>query len=220
MNTEPTDLDPNRSDHSDAATEHLEPLNGVALERELHTLFAADDEADGRSIASPTTGGYVDAGASTITAAGTRSTVAAPSDRNLSVERPAKRTKHRHGGSASSHPRSSDHPIQYPTFVGKYFRFAMLHVKGFAHKVYTGPPDQDHPSKQIERNVLCIDFRANYKVTAVYESESWLSFQFKVKQGNDERKVWTNARKHESWWVRVVRGPIIGDEVSSDDDDI
>ena len=54
----------------------------------------------------------------------------------------------------------------------------------------------------------------------MYESESWLSFQFKVKQGNDERKVWTNARKHESWWVRVVRGPIIGDEVSSDDDDI
>ena len=65
-----------------------------------------------------------------------------------------------------------------------------------------------------------IDFRATYKVTAVYESERWLSFQFKVKQGNDERKVWTNARKHESWWVRVVRGPIIGDEVSSDDDDI
>ena len=150
MKTEPTDLDPNRSDDSDAATEHLEPLSGGALDRELHTLFGADDEADGRSIASPTTGGYVDAGASTITAAGTRSTVAAASDRNLSVKRPAKRTKHRHGGSASSHPRSSDHPIQYPTFVGKYFRFAMLHVKGFAHKVYTGPPDQDPPANKLK----------------------------------------------------------------------
>ena len=56
MKGEPTDLDPDRSDDIDAPTDHLEPLSGSALDRELHTLFGTDDEAEGRRTASPTTG--------------------------------------------------------------------------------------------------------------------------------------------------------------------
>ena len=55
--------------------------------------------------------------------------------------------------------------------------------------MYTGPPDQEPPSKQIERRVLRVDFRKTYKVTAVYESEKWLAFEFKVKQGKYTYKV-------------------------------
>ena len=49
MKKEPTDLDPAPSDDIDAPTEHLEPLSGVALDKELHALFGTDDEAEGRS---------------------------------------------------------------------------------------------------------------------------------------------------------------------------
>ena len=66
-----------------------------------------------------------------------------------------------------------------------------------------------------------VDFRKTYKVTAVYESEKMLSFQIKVKQGDDTYKVWTTARTYDCCWVRGVSGPPgNGDEVPSDDEDI
>ena len=94
MKKEPTDLDPASSDDIDAPTEHLEPLSGGALEKELHALFGTDDEAEGGRTASTTTSEYVDAGEPTITAAGAPSTAAAAPDRSRPVERPAKRTKY------------------------------------------------------------------------------------------------------------------------------
>ena len=140
----------------------------------------------------------------------------------MSVERAAKRIKYRHDGAAlAGHPRSSGYPLDHATYVGAYFRFGMLHAKGFVHKVYTGPPDQDPPSKQIDRRLLQVDFRKTYKVTAVYESKKWHAFQFEVKHGNDKYKVWTNARKHHHWWVRCGRTPPGNDdEVWSDDEAI
>ena len=142
---------PDPSDDIDAPTDHLEPLSGSALDRELRTLFGTDDEAEGRSTASTTTGQYVDAGEPTITAAGAPSTAAAAPDRSLPVERPAKRTKCSHEGAASvGHPRSSGYPLDHATYVGAYFRFGMLHAKGFVHKVYTGPPDQDPPANKLK----------------------------------------------------------------------
>ena len=211
---------PDPSDDIDAPTDHLEPLSGSALDRELRTLFGTDAEAEGRSTASTTTGQYVDAGEPTITAAGAPSTAAAAPDRSLPVERPAKRTKCSHEGAASvGHPRSSGYPLDHATYVGAYFRFGMLHAKGFVHKVYTGPPDQDPPSKQIDRRLLQVDFRKTYKVTAVYESKKWHAFHFEVKHGNDKYKVWANARKCVTFWVCGVRGPPENDdEVSSDEE--
>ena len=98
MKKEPTDLDPASSDDIDAPTDHLEPLNGSALDRELHTLFGTDDDPEKRRTASTTGGQYVDAGEPTITAAGASSTATAAPDRSLPVERPAKRTKHNNDG--------------------------------------------------------------------------------------------------------------------------
>ena len=89
---------PDPSDDIHAPTDHLEPLNGSALDREQHTLFETDNDAQKRRTASTTGDQYVDAGKPTFTAACAPNTAAAAPNRSLPVERPAKRTKHSNDG--------------------------------------------------------------------------------------------------------------------------
>ena len=92
--------------------------------------------------------------------------------------------------------------------TGAFFRCIIR--PGLHHRVYEGPPDGT-PRVRLGPEEINVDFVRPYKIRALFVNDVYLAVQFKVptvlhmsgfmKPG---MLVWTNVRRGNDWWARLV----------------
>ena len=103
--------------------------------------------------------------------------------------------------------------------IGATFRFC----GNASHRIYEGPPDGT-PRVRIGPEELYMDFTETFRISGIYVNPLFTAVSFKVAGASDcdpseseledicadkpageqLTTVWTNARKHSTWWAKLV----------------
>jgi hypothetical protein len=133
-------------------------------------------------------------------------------------KRPMQHTR----SSSYASPTTADQQAKYlPHWwtVGALFKFR----NNTCHRVYEGPPDGT-PRVRIGQDELFVDFNGTFRVSGIYVNTTFTAVSFKVagvsKDDSSESElddiysdkppgtapttVWTNVRKRDVWWAKVV----------------
>ena len=102
--------------------------------------------------------------------------------------------------------------------VGAYFRCIIR--MGLAHRIYEGPPDGTQRLR-IGPEEVHVDFSRPYKIRAIFVNDVYLAVQFKVPTVlnmsgfvRPGMNVWTNVRRGDEWWARLVDASVAQDLIN------